>query len=277
MKITPENRWWMTVLVALLCCGWVAAFGQMVYTPPAGGGAGETIYVTTPVTNIVFNYTQEQTVSTNTPTLLTTLAPTETPLVSQVSFTNGVMFIVTGWIPTNTVAATITGTVQVGSTLTADLGTWSEFPVNTNITYQWLRGGVAIEGAVSNQYVLANDDVGSTVELNATRMNVLGSALVSAATGAVPAPHYRVVGVTVSGGGSGYAVSDSLTVDGGTAASACQISVTSVNDMSANEITDITIGLAGDYTVKPSNPVSVTGGTGSGASFDLTWEQFVPE
>lgn len=39
MKLTPDNRWWMTVLLALLCCGVVAAWGQMVYTPPASSGS----------------------------------------------------------------------------------------------------------------------------------------------------------------------------------------------------------------------------------------------
>ena len=74
-----------------------------------------------------------------------------------------------------------------------------------------------------------------------------------------------VISATVAGGGSGYTVSDTLTVVGGTG-TAATLTVTSVN---AGAVTGISVATAGNYTVAPTNPVSVTGGTGTGATFNL--------
>lgn len=71
--------------------------------------------------------------------------------------------------------------------------------------------------------------------------------------------------VTISGGGTGYTVNDVLTVVGGTG-TAIQITVSAV---SSGVITAATITNVGFYSVLPTNPVSVTGGTGSGATFTL--------
>lgn len=72
--------------------------------------------------------------------------------------------------------------------------------------------------------------------------------------------------VVVAGGGTGYTVNDVLTISGGTSTSAAQLTVTSV---SGGVITGVTFSNNGVYTVAPSNPVSVIGGTGSGATFTL--------
>jgi hypothetical protein len=74
-----------------------------------------------------------------------------------------------------------------------------------------------------------------------------------------------VVSVSIADGGSSYTVSDTLTVVGGTG-TAATLTVTSVN---GGVIDGISIATAGNYTVDPVNPVSVTGGTGSGATFNL--------
>lgn len=74
--------------------------------------------------------------------------------------------------------------------------------------------------------------------------------------------------VVIVSGGTGYTAGDILTVVGGTSAAAAQITVVSV---SSGVITAVSVGKAGVYTATPSNPVSVTGGTGTGATFTLTW------
>jgi peptidoglycan/xylan/chitin deacetylase (PgdA/CDA1 family) len=51
---------------------------------------------------------------------------------------------------------TISGTARVGRVLTANPGTWS--PAGVTFTYQWLRNGVAISGATSRTYTVANAD-----------------------------------------------------------------------------------------------------------------------
>jgi hypothetical protein len=71
-------------------------------------------------------------------------------------------------------------------------------------------------------------------------------------------------------GGTGYTINDVLTVAGGTFTTAAQITVTAV---AAGVITGCRVSQAGAYSVSPTNPASVTGGTGSGATFDLFWQQ----
>jgi hypothetical protein len=77
-----------------------------------------------------------------------------------------------------------------------------------------------------------------------------------------------VVSSTLGSGGTGYSVNDVLTVSGGTSTQAVQITV---NTVSGGVIATFTVTTGGNYTVIPTNPVSVTGGTGSGATFNLTW------
>jgi hypothetical protein len=51
--------------------------------------------------------------------------------------------------PTNTVLPAITGTQEVGETLTCSAGTWTGSPT---ITYQWKRDGVNISGETASTY-----------------------------------------------------------------------------------------------------------------------------
>jgi hypothetical protein len=74
---------------------------------------------------------------------------------------------------------------------------------------------------------------------------------------------------TVVSGGTGYTVGNVLTLVGGTSvAGAAQLTVATV---SSGVITSVTISLANAYSVAPTNPVSVTGGTGSGATFTMNY------
>lgn len=74
---------------------------------------------------------------------------------------------------------------------------------------------------------------------------------------------------TVVNGGTGYTVNDVLTISGGTFGTAAQFVVTAV---SGGVITAVVRGSIGvGYTALPTNPVSVTGGTGTGATFNASW------
>jgi hypothetical protein len=64
-----------------------------------------------------------------------------------------------------------------------------------------------------------------------------------------------------------YVVGDVLTVSGGTAYFAAKLRVTAV---SGGNITGVVVHEGGSYSVNPTNPVSVTGGGGTGATFNLT-------
>ena len=78
-------------------------------------------------------------------------------------------------------------------------------------------------------------------------------------------------GVALVGAGLGYTVEDTLIVTGGTyAGEPASVRVTSVGTL--GEITGIQLKRgSGNYTALPANDVSVTGGTGAGATFSLTW------
>ena len=79
----------------------------------------------------------------------------------------------------------------------------------------------------------------------------------------------EAVSVTVVAGGTGYAVGNTLTVAGGLGQIDTELTVTTV---SSGVITGVTISNAGQYTEIPTNPVSVTGGAGSAATFNLTFD-----
>ena len=99
--------------------------------------------------------------------------------------------------PPNTAPPTITGTAGIGSTLTANPGTWSGASVT--FTYQWQRcdtagaNCTAITGATNTTYVVANEDVGHTLRVavtgkDATGTNTVTSAQSSTVEGAAPPP-----------------------------------------------------------------------------------------
>jgi hypothetical protein len=95
--------------------------------------------------------------------------------------------------PSNTTLPQVSGTAQVGQTLTGSNGSWSGSP--TSYAYQWKRcdtsgaNCAAIAGATTSSYALASADAGATVRFAVTATNSGGStAATSAATAVVTAP-----------------------------------------------------------------------------------------
>lgn len=88
---------------------------------------------------------------------------------------------------------------------------------------------------------------------------------------ATASTNYNLFGIGLASGGTGYTVSDVLTIVGGTFTDQLQLTVTAV---SAGVITTVSVltGSFGIYSaLPPSTPATVTGGTGTGATFNLTW------
>src|SRR5436853_525429 len=82
----------------------------------------------------------------------------------------------------------------------------------------------------------------------------------------------RVAAFTIQAAGSGYAVDDVITVEGGTAETLAVLGVTSVNGTGA--VTGLQLFDGGEYTVQPANPaVTSTSGAGTGLTLNLTFEQ----
>lgn len=76
------------------------------------------------------------------------------------------------------------------------------------------------------------------------------------------------IAVAVAGGGSGYAVGDTITLAGGTQTTRAVLTVMAV---SGGAVTEVRVSNRGVYTALPSNPVSQqsTSGGGSGATFTM--------
>ena len=80
----------------------------------------------------------------------------------------------------------------------------------------------------------------------------------------------EAVGVAINVAGTGYTVGDTLDVVGGLGQLDTELTVSTVDGTGG--ITGITISNAGQYAEIPANPVSVTGGSGSAATFNLTFD-----
>lgn len=80
-----------------------------------------------------------------------------------------------------------------------------------------------------------------------------------------------VKSAALSNGGAGYTVGNQLSLVGGTQTVIAQVTVASVDANGA--ILSVSLSQQGNYTVIPTGPnVSVTGGTGTGGTFVLTWK-----
>jgi hypothetical protein len=148
---------------------------------------------------------------------------------------------------------------------------------DTNISMAFQpKGTGAIDLAAGSSGV--NISNGGTV--TAITRTATGSGYTSIPTIAVSAPttaggvqavvtqaSMAVGAVAINNGGTGYTVGNTLTVTGGTGGN-CTITVSTV---SSGVITGITFATTSPYTVLPTNPVSVTGGSGSSATFNLTY------
>ena len=83
---------------------------------------------------------------------------------------------------------------------------------------------------------------------------------------------YQVASATVQSGGSGYVVGDVVQTAGGTSIGSISC-LLKVATLSGSAIATVTVAYPGQFTVKPTNPVSQgsTDGSGTGATFNLTF------
>jgi hypothetical protein len=103
-----------------------------------------------------------------------TVTVTATNFGGSATATSNSVGPVTSGAPVNTATPTISGTAQVGDTLTASTGTWTNSP--TAYSYQWNANGTAISGATSSTYTLVSSEVGDTITVTVTATNSGGSA-----------------------------------------------------------------------------------------------------
>ena len=84
-------------------------------------------------------------------------------------------------VPENSAKPTITGTAEIGETLTATPGTWTGDPEPT-LSYQWYRDDgeevYPIDGATGLTYELTAEDEGKVVFVRETAVNLVGTMFV---------------------------------------------------------------------------------------------------
>ena len=76
-------------------------------------------------------------------------------------------------VPKFTLRPSITGTAQVGQTLTGASGTIAD---GSAASRRWLRSGVAISGATAGTYVVQTADIGAALTYEVTATGTLNSA-----------------------------------------------------------------------------------------------------
>jgi hypothetical protein len=107
----------------------------------------------------------------------------------------------------------VSGTVQVGKTLTANRWTWA--PTPTTVKYQWRLDGNAVSGATSKTWTVPASAKGKrvTVAITGSKVGYATKTLVSPATGAVLAGVFVAPRPTITGTAS---VGSTLSVVRGT-------------------------------------------------------------
>jgi peptidoglycan/xylan/chitin deacetylase (PgdA/CDA1 family) len=108
----------------------------------------------------------------------TSVGYTLTPVDSTATITVAVTGTQLGYMPTTTVSVaagavalgtpvvgipTISGTAKVGQVLTVQAGSWG--PGTVTLSYQWMRDGIPIMGAINSVYTLGGMDAGTVLTL----------------------------------------------------------------------------------------------------------------
>lgn len=101
--------------------------------------------------------------------------------------------------PLNTILPSIAGIIQVGQPLVATTGTWATSQLS--FTYQWLRNGTAIADAQNSTYVVASDDIGSTLSVSVTAAGQrgIGVAISEATNRVIDVPPTILMAASISG------------------------------------------------------------------------------
>lgn len=167
----------------------------------------------------------------------------------------------------STASAAALGTVVSALSVTSTGGTTSDsLADHLNYIVRPEKNGAVGDGVKGYSGVATASDQTFTDSAAAWTAADIGKVIVIKAAGAA---RYKANSATISAGGSGYVVGDKITVSGGTTQLAGEFRVDAV---SAGAVTAVSVRKRGYYSALPSNPVSTTGGTGTGCTLTLTTE-----
>jgi hypothetical protein len=83
--------------------------------------------------------------------------------------------------------------------------------------------------------------------------------------------------VAIGTAGTGYSTNDVVTLSGGTLYSGGAAATVKIVSVNAGVPTGLSIVTKGDYSVAPTNPISTTGGAGSGLTITGTWTGYAQQ
>jgi hypothetical protein len=98
--------------------------------------------------------------------------------------------------PGSTVAPAISGTPNLGSSLSATPGTWTNSP---SVTYQWLLNGQEIAGETGPTYVVRDHNGGAQVSVRVVASNASGASYAFSNSIKIASPPANTVAPSVSG------------------------------------------------------------------------------
>lgn len=139
--------------------------------------------------------------------------------------------------------------------------------LSEGVTFQDNGGGNPFRKPALVLAATALDDATLKAEANKTSVHSTDRQIFTVSTSELSVTPTFDDAVSLGSGGTGYSVSDVLTVSGGEADQAAQITVDSVDG--SGTITGFTVSTNGIYISAPSLPASLSGGGGSGAT--LNW------
>lgn len=141
--------------------------------------------------------------------------------------------------------------IDAALVVTTGLNSLIKFTRNSKNLNQWFSSEIGYSATLQKAY---NGGASIDLAFNPVSVNSFEQSLTTG-------------GATISSGGTGYTAGDILEIDGGTGVSAkLRVSI-----VSSGVITQALILNRGEYTVLPAlTGATVTGGTGTGATFDLT-------
>lgn len=214
--------------------------GTHTVNNPGGGGASQTNWLPCPAGMWVRNVTNVN--------------------VSNSAFTKGSYY---GMVLTGVRHSSLSNIVATNNS-EASTGTWDDIHFDLNT---FLANGYGEVHAVSL--------VGATVGANGQSLSSTSLSI------SPPTSRYGIFindglpgsmgDASIAAGGTGYAFNNSLSCSGGTSTEICKFTVAAAPGGIIALLARDVSGGSGVYTVLPANPVSLTGGAGTGATVNITW------
>lgn len=188
-----------------------------------------------------------------------------------------------GW-PINRTWGKVFGLGEITYTTTPSVGFGLDFQGITINQLAWRSNGITMSGTGTVGATLVSGNTLQTLSSVVAKTASVASvtivkaglfetiptlAITGTATLAVATMEAGQAGTWSASPGTGYAVNDILTGFGGTFTTAFQLRVLSV-DGSGRPL-QLKVETPGNYTVLPANPVTMTGGTGTGLQVTMRW------